>query len=253
MSNSMKLPISVCMLVKNEEENLLKSLPSLSVFEEILVYDSGSTDNSQLICQQHGVKIIEGDWHGFSRTRTKLFSQACQPWVFWLDADEIVTDQLIDELQAIYKSEIKVNGFLINRMVFFQGKWVRHGEWFPDWNLRIFRADFWEIKDYEVHESIDLTGKSFRLSGIIEHYSYKNWADRNNRVESYSTLWAEMKKREGKQTLHGEGFIRAAWRFFRSYFIKLGFMDGLIGLRVAISIAREVLLKYRKLSLLNSR
>ena len=253
MTETQKLPISVCMLVKNEADRLVKSLPPLSIFEEVLVYDSGSTDESVSICKKYHVKVIRGEWHGFSETRKKLFSQAQQPWVFWLDADEVITPELDKELKGINFESSTCEGFEVNRKVFFEKQWITHGEWFPDWNLRIFRSNCWEVKHRDVHEGIAIKGTSKRLEGLLEHHSYRNWNDRNLRMEKYSELWAQMKLKEGVKTFMGEGTLRAIWRFFRNYIIKLGFLDGILGLKISISIAKEVNLKYMKLYQLHSQ
>ena len=249
----LKLPISVCMLVKNEADRLIKSLPPLSIFEEVLVYDSGSTDKSLEICEQFGAKVISGEWLGFSESRKKLFSEASQPWIFWLDADEVITAELSDELSSINLESPHCEGFEVNRKVFFEKQWITHGEWFPDWNLRIFRSNCWEIEHRDVHEGISIKGTSKRLEGLLEHHSYRNWNDRNLRMEKYSELWAQMKLKEGVKTFMGEGTLRAIWRFFRNYIIKLGFLDGILGLKISISIAKEVNLKYMKLYQLHSQ
>jgi len=248
-----KLPISVCILVKNEEENLRRSLPHLSIFEEVLVYDSGSTDKSIEICKSFGTKVIRGEWLGFPKSRKKLFSLASQPWIFWLDADEVVTQNLSEELKVLFAQDIQADGFEINRMVFFLGKWIRHGEWFPDWNLRIFKSKDWQIVDQEVHESVHIPGKMIRLKAVLEHHSYRDWDDRRTRVEQYSNLWAKMKSSNGQTVAFGEEYLRASWRFFRAFCLKGGFLDGLFGLKIAISIASEVILKYKKLRLLSSK
>ena len=99
----------------------------------------------------------------------------------------------------------------------------------------------------DVHEGIVIKGNSKRLKGLLEHHSYRNWNDRNLRIEKYSELWAQMKLHKGVKTFMGEGTLRAIWRFFRNYFIKLGFLDGMLGLKLSISIAKEVNLKYKKL------
>ena len=247
MTETQKLPISVCMLVKNEADRLVKSLPPLSIFEEVLVYDSGSTDESISICKKYHAKVIQGEWHGFSETRKKLFTQASQPWVFWLDADEVMTPELDKELKGINFESSTCEGFELNRKVFFENQWITHGEWFPDWNIRIFRSDSWKIESRDVHEGIVIKGNSKRLKGLLEHHSYRNWNDRNLRMEKYSELWAQMKLKEGVKTFMGEGTLRAIWRFFRNYIIKLGFLDGILGLKVSMSIAKEVNLKYKKL------
>jgi glycosyltransferase involved in cell wall biosynthesis len=248
-----KLPISVCILVKNEEENLRRALPPLSIFEEVLVYDSGSTDKSIEICKSFGAKVIRGEWLGFPKSRKKLFSLASQPWIFWLDADEVVTQNLSEELKVLFAQNIQADGLEINRMVFFLGKWIRHGEWFPDWNLRIFRSQDWQIVDQEVHESVRVSGKVRRLSSHLEHHSYKNWDDRKARINKYSDLWAKTKSSDDRKIFYGEEYLRAIWRFFRAFFLKGGFIDGVVGLKIAISIASEVILKYKKLRLLSSK
>jgi len=248
-----KLPISVCILVKNEEVNLRRALPPLAIFEEVLVYDSGSTDKSIEICESYGAKVIRGEWLGFPRSREKLFSLASQPWIFWLDADEVVTHELAEELKSQFADEIKVSGFEMNRMVFFLGKWIRHGEWFPDWNLRIFRSKDWEIVDQEVHESVHIPGKMIRLKSVLVHHSYKDWEDRRTKAENYSNLWAKMKSSNGQTVAFGEEYLRASWRFFRAFFLKRGFIDGVVGFKISISIASEVILKYKKLRLHSSK
>ena len=253
MSEAQKLPISVCMLVKNEADRLVKSLPPLSIFEEVLVYDSGSTDESINICKKYQAKVIEGEWLGFSETRKQLFAQASQPWIFWLDADEVLTVGLSKEFSAINFENPLCEGFEINRKVLFENKWINHGEWFPDWNLRIFRSDCWEMESRDVHEAIILKGTTKRFNGLLEHHSYRDWNDRDSRMKRYAELWAQMKSQQGVSTFAGEGIFRAIWRFFRNYIIKLGFLDGILGLKISISIAKEVNLKYMKLHKLHSQ
>jgi glycosyltransferase involved in cell wall biosynthesis len=247
MSAAQKLPISVCMLVKNEADRLVKSLPPLSIFEEVIVYDSGSTDESIEICKKYHAKVIQGEWLGFPETRKKLFSQASQAWIFWLDADEAVTPELSKELSTINFESSHCEGFEVNRKVYFENKWINHGEWFPDWNIRIFRSDRWQMVNRDVHEGIIIKGTSKRLNGLLEHHTYRDWNDRNSRMNRYAELWAQMKSQQGVSTFAGEGILRAIWRFFRNYILKLGFLDGILGLKISISIAKEVNLKYKKL------
>jgi (heptosyl)LPS beta-1,4-glucosyltransferase len=235
------------MLVKNEEDRLPLCLPPLKFFREILIYDSGSLDKSLEICMEHGAKIIKGEWLGFSETRRKLFQSATQPWIFWLDADEVLTDQLAEQIIKEFTKKPHVDGFEINRLVSFEGKWIRHGDWFPDWNLRLFRASSWQLEDRPVHEQVTVPGETIKLEGLLHHHSYRNWADRRSRSEKYASLWAQMKRNEGKKARAGEGVLRALWNFLRGYFIKLGFLDGKLGFLVACSNSKEVLLKYENL------
>ena len=235
------------MLVKNEKDRLPLCLPPLKIFKEILIYDSGSVDGSVDICRKFNARVIQGDWLGFSETRRKLFESATQPWLFWLDADEILTDELSGSITEELRGETTVNGFEVNRMVYFEGKWIRHGDWFPDWNLRLFRASCWQLEDRLVHEKVTVPGQTKKLHGFLHHHSYRNWEDRTKRSEKYSLLWAEMKRAEGRKVALGEIWIRSIWKFLRGYFLKFGVLDGKMGFLVAWSNAKEVFLKYTNL------
>ena len=162
------LPISVCILTLNEEENLVRTLPPLKRFAEVLVFDSGSTDRSVQMCREAGAVIHEVPWEGFGTTRRKLFEAASQPWILWLDADEVITDELLDEISQLFANgEPGKKAYSINRMVYFEGKWIRHGEWFPDWVMRLFPADCWEMIELDVHESVKVSCPTGRLHQLI--------------------------------------------------------------------------------------
>lgn len=251
MSAEKPLPVSVCVLVKDEADRLPRTLPPLKAFSEVLVYDSGSSDNSVSLCREAGVTVIEGEWLGFSQTRKKLFALANQPWILWLDADEVVTGKLLAELHGLFASEPDRAAYEINRMVCFENKWIRHGDWFPDWNVRLFRADSWSMENRAVHESISVSGEIGRLSGLLEHYTYRDWQDQRTRSAKYAALWAE--QHAGRKVAPLEPQARALWRFFKGYILKLGFLDGVLGFKVALANAREVALKYKLLSRLNTQ
>ena len=188
----------------------------------------------------------------FSETRKKLFTQASQPWIFWLDADEVITPELDKELKGINFESSTCEGFEVNRKVFFENQWITHGEWFPDWNIRIFRFNSWKMESRDVHEGIILKGTSKRLNGLLEHHSYRDWNDRNLRMEKYSELWAQMKLKRRSQNLYGRGDFACNLAFLSKLHHKVGFLDGILGLKVSISIAKEVNLKYKKLYQLQS-
>lgn len=244
-----KLPVTACLLVKNEEDRLPRVLPSLALFEKILVFDSGSEDQSIQMCLDAGAKVEEVQWEGFGATRKNLFSAASSPWIFWIDADEVVTSELADELKALFAGTGPgEDGYEVNRIVRFDGHWIRHGEWFPDWNLRLFRSDSWDMKEVAVHERVDLKGgKTGRLEGLLEHHTYRSWDDLRARSERYAALWAQEKMASGRRPFFLEGELRAAWKLFRALFLRAGFLDGQLGLRIAWANALEVGLKYRLL------
>ena len=242
-----KLPISVCILVLNEEDRLERCLAALEEFAEVVALDSGSTDRTLDICRARGVRIQRGEWLGFGRMRRKLFPLASRPWILWLDADEVVRPELVEEIRLVFSRPLEYDAFEINRMVCFDGRWIEHGDWFPDWNIRLFRSDRWRMEPREVHESISIDGRVGRLRGLLEHHTYRDWDDRNRRMRRYAELWARQKAAEGKKAPCWAGPLRSAWRFFRGYVLKRGFLDGSTGFRIALSNAREVAVKYRLL------
>lgn len=242
------LPISVCILTLNEEDNLPKTLAPLCPFAEILVFDSGSTDRSIEMCKDAGAVVHEVQWEGFGTTRRKLFEKASQPWVLWLDADEVLTDALVEEIANLFQNgvEPQKKAFEINRMVYFEGKWIRNGEWFPDWVMRLFPADCWEMIELDVHESVKVSCPTDRLENLIEHYSFKDWDDLEKRSEKYAGLWAKQRSKSGKTPPSSLAIsARAAMRFVKGFILKKGFLDGSHGFKIAVSRANEVKTKYR--------
>ena len=249
MNSIKKLPVSVCMLCLNESERLPNALKYLNHFAEWLVYDTGSTDDSANIARKMGATVASVTWEGFSRTRVRHFREARENWILWLDADEFLTEKGIEELQHVFENgEAELyDAFRLNRMIYFQGKWIRHGDWFPDWNVRLFRSNCWDMEDRSVHESLQINGKIGRLEEHLEHHSFTSWEDKERRSHKYAKLWAEMESEKGKRAAWWTPYLRGAWKFLKGFFVKKGFLDGIMGLRIAISNARETHLKYRLL------
>jgi glycosyltransferase involved in cell wall biosynthesis len=252
-------PISVFVIAQNEAENIARCLQSVhDLSDDILVIDGGSEDGTQDIARNCGAKVIEHSWEGFAAQKNFALSQCGHDWVLTLDADEELSDTLRAELRKLLFqlpelwARENVGGWAMPRRVCYEGRWIRHGDWNPDYVVRLFRR---EGARYEgvVHESVFIEGQTRRLTGLIHHYSYRDSADHLARLEKYSTLWAQGKAAQGKRASVAAAAVRAAWRFVRGYILKAGFLDGKLGLRIAVLGARETWLKYRKLQLLNSR
>ena len=246
------LPISVCILVKNEAANLDRCLSRLGCFADIIVQDTGSTDDSMAICAKYLATVHQETWVDFAHNRNLLFKKATQPWILWLDADEVITDTLLENIAKFVRGALAADsGAQINRMVYFQGRWIRHGHWFPNWNGRLFRSTRWTMPPRRVHESVELTeGRWKKIDGILEHYSYKNWEDLRLRSEKYAQLWAEQRGQEVKRANTWNPYIHAFWTFLKGYILKFGFLDGVLGLELALKIAKET---YTKYSLFNQK
>ena len=247
------LPISVCMLCLNEADRLPRTLIPVKEFAQWLIVDTGSTDNSIELAREAGSEVIERPWEGFSITRIKHFQQASQEWILWIDADEVITPALIKELRELFASPPKHAAYKINRMIYFNGKWIKHGDWFPDWNIRLFRRDSWSMEERTVHESLDIQGSVGELKAPLEHHSFRSWEDKELRSAKYAALWAEMQFQKGKTTSAITPITRGIWKFIRGYFLKAGILDGVIGFQIALSNAKETALKYRLLRELNKQ
>lgn len=242
-----KISASACILAYNEEENLERCLRPLADFEEILVFDSGSTDRTREIARKMGARVIEGAWEGFGTTRRKLFNEATQTWILWIDADEVASRELVEEMINCVSDDPDSNGYQINRSTFIGRRRVRRGLWYPDWNLRFFRRTAWEMEERDVHESVTTPGTPGRFLSRLDHYSYKNWSDRKKRAERYAKLWASQAFRDGKRATLFDQISHGFGCFVKGYILKLGFLDGITGLRVALSTSAETADKYRRL------
>ena len=244
-----KLPVTVCMLCLNEADRLPRSLAAVGHFAEWLVFDTGSEDDSKEIARTAGATVRERPWEGFSRTRMRHFQEAGQPWILWVDADEVVTPELVEELRGLFQggTEPPCQAYRLNRMIFFEGRWIRHGDWFPDWNVRLFRQGVWSMEERAVHESVRVEGSVGELASLLEHHSFRSWADKEERSRKYAVLWAGMAAERGRSCGPLSPILRAVWKFIRGYVLKQGFLDGAPGLRIALSNARETALKYRLL------
>jgi glycosyltransferase involved in cell wall biosynthesis len=250
-SESMALA-SVIILTKNEETNLPLCLASLKTLDcEIVVVDSGSTDCTTEIARNHGARVVE---HAFEN-QARQFNWALEslslsaPWIIRLDADERLTPELGSELSAtLLSASAEVTGFLIKRRVYFWGRWIRHGGYYPIWLLRVWRQGCGRYEDVEMDEHVLLKrGRTVRLQNDIIDDNHKGltfWIDKHNtysdrevqaivHARHLQPTGAEIvRRRYLKVQLYGSMplFVRAMFYWMYRYFILLGFLDGLPGL-----------------------
>lgn len=244
-----KLPITVCVLCLNEAANLPRCLAQIEPFAEWIVLDTGSTDDSIAIATKLGATVGEQKWEGFTETRRIHFRMAAQPWILWLDADEVITPEFVAELRVLFADgpDLPHAAYRLNRVMHFLGRWVRHGSWYPDRVVRLFRRDAWSMPERAVHESLTIDGTIGDLQAEVPHYSYRDWEDRRARGIGYAKLWARDKAAAGKTAGPLSPHLHAAWSFLRGALLKGGILDGWFGLRVAWSNAAVVYHKYRLL------
>ncbi|MBU1701982.1 MAG: glycosyltransferase family 2 protein [Candidatus Eisenbacteria bacterium] len=239
-----KLPVSIFILTLNEADRLPKTLRSVPWADEILVIDCGSTDGTIDAAEASGARVIRHPWEGYSRQKSFALTQCRHPWVLWLDADEEVTVELAHSIRKAMESETTAGGFAMARRTVYLGKALRWGGWYPDWKTRLFLKDKVRFDERMVHETAVIDGRVERLRGDLLHYSYRNLTHHLEKINEYTTLWAE--GAPGRPALP-DLIFRPPAKFLKAYILKLGFLEGWRGLVVATMGAYYVALKYAKL------
>lgn len=242
--------ISACIITLNEETNLPRCLESLQgVADEIVIVDSGSTDRTPFIATDFNARFIRHEWSGYAAQKNFTLSKAKNEWVLSLDADEALSPELRQEILALKQSAPApdIAAYSMPRVVFYQGTWIRFGDWYPDVLVRLFRKDQARFAGGPVHERLEVDGPVHPLRGEIHHHSFKDEADYRARIEHYSTLWAQGAHQTGRRAGPLTPWTHAVTRFLRSWLIKGGWKGGALGWRLACLQASEVALKYRKL------
>lgn len=255
--------ISAFIITKNEAHNIERCLNSLRfLVDEIVVVDSGSSDGTRELAQKLGARVIERAWDGFVLQKNFALEQCKYDWVLTLDADEELSPELqleIGELKRKFDALQTADGarqivaYGMPRRVFYEGRWILHGDWNPDHVTRFFRRSRACYEGGDVHERVELRGELRNLNAPILHFSYRDRDDHLQRIHEYSMLWARSQNRRGKKIRPWSPAGRAALRFARALILKRGFLDGRLGVRIAAFSAYEVFLKYRKLRSLGSK
>ena len=242
------MKISFCLITLNEEEILPRCLRSCAdLADEIVVVDCGSQDATPKIAAAFGASWHAQEWPGYVAQKNKALGLARHEWAFSLDADEELSPALRDELAALKagEPESECSGFTVPRCVLYEGRWIRHGDWYPDRLLRLARRDRnARFAGGKVHERLEVQGVVEHLRGNLHHYSFKNAADHWARCRKYARLWAESQFEAGRTAGPIAPYLHAAHRWCRGYLFKGGFLDSAQGWRIARMIAREVFLKY---------
>jgi len=239
--------LSVILITKNEAANIRACLESVAWADEIIVVDSGSTDDATPIAREMGAKVYEHDWPGFGLQKNRALGYATSDWVFSIDADERVTPELRAELEQVMRDD-KAEGYYCPRLSQFCGTFIHHSGWYPDYVLRLFKRDAGRFSDSLVHESVQLNGASAKLKSPLLHYSYLTMNDVERKVEHYSSAAAQQMFQAGRRSNLAGAALSAGWEFVRTYFIRLGVLDGVAGWQIACMNTRTTWLKYRKLA-----
>lgn len=244
--------LSVIIITKNEAAHIGGCLESVAWADEIIVLDSGSTDDTVAICRRYTDKVYPTDWPGFGIQKQRALEKAQGDWVLSIDADEVVTVELRQEIEQAIKAD-RFNGWEIPRLSAYCGRQMRHGGWWPDYVLRLFRRDAGRFTDTVVHERIIVQGETGRLKSPLLHDAFVNLDEVLHKVNSYSSLGAQRLYQNGVRASLGKAVFKAFWTFFRTYCVKASILDGRQGFMLAVSNAEGAYYKYLKLLELQSR
>jgi len=240
--------LSACIITYNEADRIEACLRSLSFCDEILVVDSHSTDRTRELAATLDARVIERDWPGHVKQKEFAIRAATHDWVLSVDADERVTPELHAEIVALRDAGFTTHaGWCFPRKTFYLGRFIEHGAWYPDRQLRLFDRRRSKWGGHDPHDKVQLDGSLGRLRGNLLHYSYRNFDDHLRTIDKYTTIMARGLFERGKRASPFALISHPLARFIRSYFIKLGFLDGWRGVVVAYLSAHYAGLKYAKL------
>jgi len=239
--------ISGAIIARNEEENILEAVLSLFFADQIIVADTGSSDRTIEIAERAGAEVYKIKFEGFGKTKNKALEFCKGEWVFFLDADERVSEDLAKNIMKAAADNSNTAGFIANRLTYFLGKPVRHSGWHPDYVLRFFRREKGKISSRLVHESVIVDGPVGNLDGLLIHYSYKNIEQYLDKMNEYSSLSAKEMFGSGRKFRFVDFISRPVSVFLKMFIFKAGFLDGFNGFLLAVLSSYHVLIKYAKL------
>ena len=245
-----RMRISVCIITFNEEANIAATLESVrGVADEVIVVDSGSTDETVAIARERGAQVFIEPWKGYAAQKNSALQKAQCEWILSLDADEQLSPELAASIAALKSGvEPAVDGYMMPRRNVYFGRWLKHAGYYPDPKLRLIRREVAEFEPRAVHEDMRKPARIGRLGGDIIHNAYRRLEDLIEHSNRYSSLGAQMVVEARGKT--GFSFfnivIRPTARFLYAYFFRLGFLDGREGLLTLINHASYVSWKYAK-------
>ena len=244
----MREKISACVLTFNEERKIERCLRSIAWCDEIVILDSFSTDRTLELSRRFTDRVYQREWLGYVGQRNLIRDMASHPWILFLDSDEEVSPVLRDEILAeVEKGSGGYVGFEFPRQVYFLGRWIRHGEWYPDVKLRLFKKAHGHTEGQEPHDRVIVDGPVKRLKHPLWHYTYDDIRDYLDTLNRFSSITAQQQFSRGFRFGWTDVAIRPALRFLKGYILKGGFLDGVHGFMVAKINSFGVFAKYSKL------
>lgn len=245
----MPLPLSISIISCNEESNISRCLKSAAdLAGEIVVVDSGSKDRTKEIAESYGARVSHQDWLGHRDQKNIALGLCTQPWVLALDCDEELSPELRQSIIDFFGKgrSNTFDGAECNRKVWFLGRWITHGDWYPDRKLRLFKREKARWGGSPEHDYIELQGPTLRLDGDLHHFSFPSMNRYIEKINVFADVFLERQKSAGKRWSLLTTITRPLWRFFRAYILRRGFMDGFPGLWIATATAFSAFIRYSR-------
>jgi (heptosyl)LPS beta-1,4-glucosyltransferase len=241
------MEVSAIVITKNESANIVPCLQSLAWLHEVILVDSGSTDNTLALASQFtNVAVITSPWLGYSETKRVAVRHTHHHWVLWIDADEVVSEELQQEIKALDLKNTPAAAYHMPRKTFFMGEWVKHTGWYPGRVIRLFNKQHCDFNNHILHEGIVV--KQGLAVGALQHdllhYSYTSLYQYFHKMNVYGKYGAEELQRKGKKFRAFQLVLNPLTSFIKFYFFKKGFKDGKKGLIISIGSAFSNFIKY---------
>ena len=240
------MKISATIITFNEQKNIARAIESLRCCDEVVVVDSGSTDRTAEIARRLGARVLEHPWEGFAKQKNIAAGAAAHDWILSIDADESLSEALEAEIWQLKKRGPEFDAYTVPRLAQYLGRWILHSGWYPDRKVRLYdrRKARW-VGSY-VHESVQVDGRIGHLEANLLHYTCDSLSQHLETMNRYTTLAAEQLVAEKVRIGWRHLLVDPPWTFFRTYVLKLGFLDGVEGLAIAYMAAVYNFVKYAK-------
>lgn len=239
--------VSVTIITLNEADHIAAAIDSASWADEIIVVDSGSTDDTVAIARSKGVRVETRTWSGYVDQKNFAHHLAANDWIFSLDADERITPALAGEVLSLLTTEPPRKGYRVPRVAYHLGRWVRTTDFYPDYQTRLYDRRSARWTGLHVHESVTVDGGPGQLANELQHYSFRDLRDQLDRINHYTTLAARQMYERGQRTSALGLIAHPPAAFLRNYLLRRGFLDGTVGLTISLINSYSVFLKFAKL------
>lgn len=247
MSEPPRPRIAAAVICQDEEDRIAACLESVAWCDEIVVVDAGSRDRTALIAEKRATRVVRNAWPGYVAQKNFALEQTTADWILCLDADERCTPELADAIRRALAGDPAVAGFAVRRHVFYLGRWIGHGGWYPDWKLRVVRRGRARWGGADPHDKLLSDGPVARLDADLVHLTYRDFADHLRTVQRFSDVVSDAWLRAGRRPSLLRAALHPPVKFLECFVWKQGFRDGWPGFVIAATSAFYVFAKHVKL------